>query len=160
MYIEMSATFRIAKDMMPAKIENSIAEVPRRSRPSALTPPPSRRTWRFVVARASDGDIFASSIDQLAAAGNACGRHRQPGRLASAGLGDVARTIDGDVIHDHDKAGLAVAGLVDRAADRHARMRQIDQPGDVPCRSVAGRRNVDAGGQIRILIDCNAGPGS
>src|SRR5690242_6360889 len=156
----MSATFRIAKDMMPAKIENSIAEVPRRSRPSALTPPPSRRTWRFVLARASDGNISASSEDQLAPAGNACGGHRQTRRLASAGLGDVARTIDGDVIHDHDKTGLAVAGLVDRAADRHACMRQIDQPGDVPCRAVAGRRDIDAGGQIRILVECNAGPRS
>src|SRR5579864_3642824 len=106
MYIETSATFRIATDRKPAKIANSIAAVPSRSRPSALRRPPNRRTWNIVLARPSDRNISASSKDQLAPAGNARGGHRQSSRLASAALGNVARAIDGDIIHDHDEAGL------------------------------------------------------
>jgi hypothetical protein len=39
-------------------------------------------------------------------------------------------------------------------------VRQIDQAADVPGRRVAGRRDVDAGRQVRILIDGDAAPGA
>jgi hypothetical protein len=37
-------------------------------------------------------------------------------------------------------------------------MRHIDQTGNIPCRALGGRRQVNPGSQVRILIHRYAGP--
>src|SRR5579859_1951323 len=37
-------------------------------------------------------------------------------------------------------------------------MRHVNQPGDVPGRAVSGRRNIEAGGQVGVLINRDTRP--
>src|SRR5689334_18295977 len=60
MYTDISATFKVATERKPAKKANSIAAVPRRSWPKALSLLRRRRTGRIALARANDSNMFAS----------------------------------------------------------------------------------------------------
>src|SRR6516165_2221870 len=71
---------------------------------------------------------------------------------------DRARTVDSDVVDDQLEATYALTGFANRPAERHARMRQIDETGNIPSWSITGSRNIDVFCQIRILIDGDPAP--
>jgi hypothetical protein len=90
--------------------------------------------------------IVAGLIDQLAPTWDSRQGHGQPRRDAPAGIEDAARAIDREIVRDHDKTGRAVAGFIDGAAERRARMWRINEAGDVPGRVIAGVIDVDPRG--------------
>src|ERR1700676_1592521 len=108
----------------------------------------------------STAKLSHASQYELSSSGNSAGRHTPSGLVTCAVR--VRKYASGSIpcnVRNHKyKAGLAVARLVDGAAKGDARMRQVDQTGDVPCRAVACCRNVDARSQIRVLVNRNARP--
>ena len=87
-----------------------------------------------------------------------CWHVQQPRRNALAIRQDHARPIYRDIIDDQHKAGVAVPGLVDRAAERQARIRKINEARDVPGWAIAGCGNIHAARQFGVLIERNARP--
>ena len=70
---------------------------------------------------------------------------------------DAAGAVYPDIVGDHDKADRALGGFVDGAADRHTRMRHIDQTGNVPRWIITRIGEIYARGQRRVLINRYAG---
>src|SRR6516162_4413236 len=68
-------------------------------------------------------------------------------RSAAALRQHVGGAVYRNVVDNECEAGGAVVRLADGAAPRHARMRQIDQAGDVPGRRVARGGDVQSRGQ-------------
>src|ERR1700737_3016224 len=98
------------------------------------------------------------SQDERSSSGNSAGWYSQSCLNACAVRQNASGSVHGNVQNHKYKTGLAVAGLVDSAAKGDARMRQVDQTGDIPCRAVARCRNVDTCSQFWILIDRDARP--
>src|SRR5580704_2704425 len=157
----MSETFTTAILRNPAMNANSIAATPRQSQRSCLeaTRIGDQTNIAFVpFADSPLGSVSRGSTDQNAPAGHGASRHVDPGiRTASCGQ-DAASTIDENAVSHHHKAGLAIARFVDRTTERDVGVGQVDDAGDVPCRAVAGSRNIHAGGQFGVLVDRDARP--
>src|SRR5712664_328830 len=100
----------------------------------------------------------AVSQDKRSSSGNSAGWYSQSCLNTCAVQQNASGSVHGNVQDHKYKTGLAVAGLVDSAAKGDARMRQVDQTGDIPCRAVAGCRNVDTCSQFWILVDRDARP--
>src|SRR6202022_1369538 len=99
------------------------------------------------------------SQDERSSSGNSAGWYPQSCQTTCAVVRQNASgSVHGNVQDHKYKTGLTVAGLVDSAAKGDARMRQVDQTGDIPSRAVAGCRNVDTCSQFWILIDRDARP--
>src|ERR1700730_949635 len=114
--MEMSVTFSNANDRMLAKNANSIAARPRWSEPSASNCFVADLTSEVVFMLNMGTTLWLA--DQLTSPGRIAAGHGQPCRGASAVRQNAACSVDCDVVHDHDKAGIAVARLVDGAAER------------------------------------------
>src|SRR5262245_11822640 len=153
----MSAVFSRPNARTPTKIANSSADAPRSSFFSADATLANLLRAPWHIFSTVDMKRPAPLIDQLTSARDRGGRHSQARRLASCRIGalliDIAGAVDEHGIGNHHKAIRPIAGFIDVTAHRDIGVGEIDAAGNIPGWVVTLVGNIDAVGNVGILVD-------